>query len=312
MKLLEGKVALITGAGRGLGREEALLMAEHGCNLVINDLGVDRDAQEGDTKIADQVVEEIKRMGGKAIANYDSVSDFNKAKAMIDQAIGEFGKLDIIVNNAGVLRDGMIFKMSEADWDLVIDVHLKGTFNLCRHASVYFRELGKAGKLESKGRIINTSSNSGLGGNIGQSNYGAAKAGIAAFSLIIAQELKKYCTVNTVVPSAATRMTLGGAPQLAMLFQSKNKSGVDIFNPKYFTPLIVYLASDQAEKISGETFYLCGDECEIYHGWTVANSIHNNGQPFTVELLSSRFKELIEGVKTKFPFDKIYGKMLKR
>jgi hypothetical protein len=107
-------------------------------------------------------------------------------------------------------------------------------------------------------------------------------------------------------------MTLGGAPQLAMLFQSKNKSGVDIFNPKYFTPLIVYLASDQAEKITGETFYLCGDECEIYHGWTVANSIHNNGQPFTVELLSSRFKELIEGVKTKFPFDKIYGKMLKR
>jgi len=177
--MLSGKVAIITGAGRGLGHEEALAMAKEGCNLVINDLGSAFDGIGKETKVADNVVEDCQKFGVKAVANYDSVADFNRAKEMIDQAISEFGKIDIVVNNAGILRDRMIFNMSESDFDGVIAVHLKGTFNITRHASAYFREQCKVDpKLKNFGRIINTSSDSGLIGNVGQSNYGAAKAGI--------------------------------------------------------------------------------------------------------------------------------------
>ncbi len=187
MGLLDGKVAIITGAGRGLGREEAIAMAKEGCNLVINDLGSQFDGTGTEAKIADQVADDCKKLGVKAVSNYDSVADFNKAKAMIDQAISEFGKLDIVINNAGILRDRMIFNMAESDFDGVIAVHMKGTFNMTRHAASYFREQCKADpKLKNFGRIINTASDSGLIGNIGQSNYGAAKAGIAAFTTITA------------------------------------------------------------------------------------------------------------------------------
>ncbi|MHA1932706.1 MAG: SDR family NAD(P)-dependent oxidoreductase, partial [Promethearchaeota archaeon] len=199
MGMLDGKVALITGAGRGVGREEALVMAKEGCNLIINDIGGGASHLDEDAKIADTVVEEVKKLGVKAIANYDSVVDFNKTKGMIDQAIAEFGKIDIIVNNAGILRDRMIFNMTEQEFDLVIAVHLKGTFNLTRHGAAYFRETGKADEsLGNFGRIINTASDSGLYGNVGQSNYGAAKSGIASFTMIIARELTKYATVNCV------------------------------------------------------------------------------------------------------------------
>jgi len=181
MGMLDGKVAIITGAGRGLGREEALAMAKSGCNLVINDIGAGPSDLKQDPRFADTVVEECKKLGIKAIANYDSVVDFNKAKSMIDQAISEFGKLDIVVNNAGVLRDRMIFNMTEAEFDTVIAVHLKGTFNLTRHAAEYFRKKGKNDpSLKNFGRIINTASDSGLYGNVGQSNYGAVKSGIAS------------------------------------------------------------------------------------------------------------------------------------
>jgi len=176
MGLLDGKVAIITGAGRGLGREEALAMAREGCNLVINDLGGSFDGAGAETKVADEVAEECKKLGVKAVGNYDSVTDFNKAKEMIDQAVSEFGRLDIVVNNAGILRDRMIFNMAESEWDSVIAVHMKGTFNMTRHAAAYFRlESKKNPKAKNFGRIINTASDAGLLGNLGQANYGAPK-----------------------------------------------------------------------------------------------------------------------------------------
>ncbi|MFX1337310.1 MAG: SDR family NAD(P)-dependent oxidoreductase [Promethearchaeota archaeon] len=301
MGMLEGKVAIITGAGRGLGREEALAMAKEGCQLVINDVGGAFDGTGIETKVADQVVEDCKQLGARAVANYDSVADFNKAKAMIDQAISEFGKLDIVVNNAGILRDRMIFNMSESDFDGVIAVHLKGTFNLTRHASQYFREQCKANpKLKNFGRIINTASDSGLIGNAGQSNYGAAKAGIAAFTVIIAAELKKYATVNCVVPSARTRMTTDATPKMAGFMKMKTKAGFDVFNPSHFAPLVVFLASDEARRITGEVFRAIGDKVWVYQGWHPVNRIDNNGEPFSPQILAERVKsELLKGVQTK-------------
>ncbi len=300
MGMLDGKVAIITGAGRGLGREEAIAMAKEGCNLVINDLGSKFDGTGTEAKIADQVAEECKNLGVKAVCNYDSVADFNKAKAMVDQAISEFGKLDIVINNAGILRDRMIFNMSESDFDGVIAVHMKGTFNMTRHACSYFREQCKADpKLKNFGRIINTASDSGLIGNIGQSNYGAAKAGIAAFTTITAAELKKYATVNCVVPSARTRMTTDATPKLAGMMSMKTKAGFDVFNPSHFAPLVVYLSSENAKRITGEVFRAIGDRIWVYRGWHTVKSINNNGEPFTPQILVEQFKDLLKDIPKK-------------
>ena len=299
--MLEGKSAVITGAGRGLGRAEALLMAKEGCNLVINDLGAAFDGTGDEAKVADLVVEECKKFGVKAVGNYDSVADYNKAKGMLDQAISEFGRLDIVVNNAGILRDRMIFNMSESDWDGVIAVHLKGTFNLTRHAAAYFREKCKADpKLKNFGRIINTASDSGLLGNLGQSNYGAAKSAIATFSTIVSGEIKKYATVNTVVPSARTRMTTDATPKTAGFMSQKGKSGIDLFDPAHFAPIVAYLASDKANRVTGEVFRCVADKCWVYRGWHTVKVISNNGEPFTAQLLADRVKsELLKDIPPK-------------
>ncbi len=301
MGMLDGKVALITGAGRGLGREEALAMAKAGCNLVINDLGANFDGTGAENKVADEVAKECMEFGVKAVGNYDSVTDFNKAKGMIEQAISEFGHLDIVVNNAGILRDRMIFNMSEAEFDAVIAVHLKGTFNVTRHAAEYFRKRGKEDpKLKNFGRVINTASDAGLLGNVGQSNYGAAKAGIAAFTLIVSEELKKYATVNCVVPMARTRLTVDATPQTAGIMKKKDSSGFDVFDPAHFAPLIVYLASDKARRVNGEVFRAAGDKVWIYRGWHSVNRIDNDGKPFTPEQLAERVKsELLKGIPQK-------------
>ncbi len=301
MGMLDGKIAIITGAGRGVGREEALAMAREGCNLVINDIGGGVSNIERETKVADAVVEECIKIGVKAVANYDSVTDFNNAKGMIDQAISEFGKLDIVVNNAGILRDRMIFNMTEAEFDAVIAVHLKGTFNLVRHAAEYFRKLGKEDpSLKNFGRIINTASDSGLYGNVGQSNYGAAKSGIATFTLIVAQELAKYATVNCVVPSARTRMTTDLTPKMVEWMNTKTEDGFDIFNPSHFAPLVVYLASDAASQVNGEVFRAVGDKVWIYRGWHAIKKISNNWQPFTPQQLAERVEsELLKDLPGK-------------
>ncbi|MFX0082363.1 MAG: SDR family NAD(P)-dependent oxidoreductase [Candidatus Hodarchaeota archaeon] len=301
MGMLDGKVAIITGAGRGLGREEALLFAKEGCNLLVNDLGGSFDGSGAETKVADEIAEECKKLGVKAISNYDSVTDFNKAKAMIDQAISEYGKLDILVNNAGILRDRMLFNMTEKEFDDVIAVHLKGTFNMTRHASAYFREQGKANPdLGVFGRIINTASDAGLLGNMGQSNYGAAKAGIAAFTNIASMELGKYATVNCVVPVARTRLTTDATPTMAGTMSRKDKRGFDIFNPANVAPMVAFLASDQAFKITGEVFRVVGDRVFSLIGWTTYKQIDNNGEPFTPQILAERVQEeLLKGKPKK-------------
>jgi NAD(P)-dependent dehydrogenase (short-subunit alcohol dehydrogenase family) len=301
MGMLDGKVAIITGAGRGVGREEALAMAREGCNLIVNDIGGGASDFEKETRIADAVVEECKKIGIKAVANYDSVTDFNNAKGMIDQAISEYGKLDIVVNNAGILRDRMIFNMTEAEFDAVIAVHLKGTFNLIRHSAEYFRKMGKEDpSLKNFGRIINTASDSGLYGNVGQSNYGAAKSGIATFTLIVAQELAKYATVNCVVPSARTRMTTDLTPKMVEWMNTKTEDGFDIFHPSHFAPIVVYLASDAASQVNGEVFRAVGDKVWIYRGWHAIRKISNNWQQFTPQQLAERVEsELLKNLPGK-------------
>ena len=313
MGMLDGKVAIITGAGRGLGREEALAMAKEGCNLVINDLGAFHDGTGSEAKVADQVVEEVKKLGVKAVGNYDSVTDFNAAKGMIDQAIAEFGKLDILVNNAGILRDRMLFNMSEAEWDAIMAVHLKGTFNMTRHASAYFRQMGKEDpKLKNFGRIINTASDAGLLGNMGQSNYGAAKAGIAAFTVIASMELKKYATVNCIVPVARTRLTTDATPKMADVMSKTDEAGFDVFNPTNVAPMVAFLASDIAAKITGEVFRVVGDNVFVFQGWHTYNKISNNGKPFTPQILAERVKsELMKGLPRKETLMDAIGSMIK-
>jgi NAD(P)-dependent dehydrogenase (short-subunit alcohol dehydrogenase family) len=312
-KMLEGKVAIITGAGRGLGREEALLMAQNGCNLVINDLGGAFDGSGSETKVADQVAEECKKLGVKAVGNYDSVSDFNKAKALVDQAVSEFGKLDIVVNNAGILRDRMVYNMSEAEFDSVIGVHLKGTFNMIRHASAYFREQYKVNpKLKNFARFINTASDAGLLGNQGQVNYGAAKAGIAAMTIIAALELKDFATVNCIVPMARTRLTTDATPKFADVMEKKDEKGFDVFNPVNVPPLIVYLASDEAKRVNGEIFRIVGDKVWLMRGWHSVAKIENGGQPFTPEILVERMKnDLLKGAPKKETIMEITGQLIK-
>ncbi len=314
MGVLEGKVALITGAGRGLGREEALAFAKEGCNLVINDLGAGFDGAGEATKVADDVAAECEALGVKAVGNYDSVVDFDKAKGMIDQAVSEFGKIDIIVNNAGILRDRMIVNMSEAEFDAVIGVHLKGTWNLMRHGCAYFREIVKADpKLKFPGRIINTSSDAGLLGNMGQTNYGAAKAGIAAMANIAAAEMKrgKYATINTIVPVARTRLTTDATPNFVEIMNKLDESGFDVFNPANIAPMVVYLASDKASRISGEVFRVVADRIWIYQGWHTWNDISNEGKTFTQNDLAEKVKGLMKGAPKKETLMDAIGSLIK-
>jgi NAD(P)-dependent dehydrogenase (short-subunit alcohol dehydrogenase family) len=262
MPNLAGKVAIVTGAGRGIGRAHALALAEAGARVIVNDLGAALSGEGHDDTPAQQVVEEIKAAGGEAAANAENVADFDGAERMVKQAIDQFGRLDILVNNAGILRDRMIVNMTEQEWDSVIAVHLKGHFAPTRHAAAYWRELSKAGD-EVKGRVINTSSPSGVFGNIGQSNYGAAKAGIAGFTIIVAQELHRYgVTVNCLAPNARTRMTEDtfdmGAPS----------EGFDPLDPSNMSPLVVALSADDAQNITGQVFHVWGGAINALQGWT--------------------------------------------
>ncbi|TXT62857.1 MAG: putative short-chain type dehydrogenase/reductase [Promethearchaeota archaeon] len=309
MGMLDGKVGIITGAGRGIGRVEAMAMARAGCDLLLNDLGCSLEG-EGNTEIVDEVVKEVQKYDIRAIPNYDSVIDYKKTKEMIDQAISEFGKIDIIINNAGIIRDRMIYNMSEDEWDEVIAVHLKGVFNMCKHAGKYFRARGKADKKFS-GRILNAVSDAGLLGNLGQANYGAAKAGIASLTLIAAGELKKYATVNGIIQIARTRFTTS-TPQLSHLIHKKDGEGFDIFHPANVTPLVVYLASDSAKRITGEIFRIVGDKCWVLRGWHDANCINNKGKPFTPEILAQKLKaELLRDIPKKQTMMEVFSNLVK-
>ncbi len=285
MGVLEGKVAAVTGAGTGLGRSHALALAEEGAKVVVNDLGVELDGTGKSPDPADNVVKEIKDAGGVAVASYDSVADFQEAKRIIDCAIDSFGKLDIMVNNAGFVRDKIAFNMSEEDWDAVVAVHLKGTFNCGRWACSYFREQSKEGKLEN-GRIISTTSHSGLLGNVGQANYGAAKAGIAALTIIWAMEMERYkVTCNAIAPMARTRMTEVSLPPPTVEGQ------FDEFATENVSPLVVCLASDQAQNITGRVISIRGGKLELFQPWHIDKSI-DIGRRWTAKEIGERIHEL--------------------
>ena len=259
-RLCEGRVAIVTGAGRGVGREHALLLAAHGAKVVVNDIGAGIDGAGKDASPASEVVATIKKAGGEAIANGEDVSDWKGSKAMIDAAIAHFGKLDIVINNAGILRDRMLTNMDEKEWDDVLNVHLKGTFAPSRHAAAYWRDESKRIGGPVKGRIINTSSTSGIYGNVGQTNYGAAKAGIAAFTIIAAREMRRYgVTVNAISPTALTRMTEG--------LRQLTPEEAAIRAPKWVSPTVVYLASEAAQDITGRVIQAGMGRIAVCVGW---------------------------------------------
>jgi len=260
-KLCEGRVCIITGAGRGIGREYALMLAAHGAKVVVNDLGGSRDGTGNSTGPAQEVVDEITKAGGEAIANGDDVSDFAAAERMVQSAVQRFGKLDAVINNAGILRDRMLVNMSEAEWDAVIKVHLKGTFGPARHAAAYWRDLVKQGQ-KVDARIINTTSVSGIYGNAGQTNYGAAKAGIASFTIIAARELRRYgITVNAIAPGALTRMT----EDLGMGQTSDEMK--ERMHPRWIAPIVTWLASSESAGVTGRVFESSGGVFAIAESW---------------------------------------------
>ncbi len=247
MGRLDDKVAVVTGAGRGIGREIAMLLASHGAKVVVNDLGGNTDGT-GTGKIADDVVEEIRAAGGEAVSNTDSVAEVAGGEALLKTAIDAFGGLDILINNAGILRDKTIFNMAESDWDAVLAVHLKGHYCCSRPFAKYIRENNRTGC-----RIINFSSVSGLFGNFGQANYGAAKAGIAGFSRVLALELAKYgCTVNTISPGALTRMTI---PLREGRGEEVGDSELEQSGPQHIAPIVAWLATEDAAGITSEIFH---------------------------------------------------------
>jgi NAD(P)-dependent dehydrogenase (short-subunit alcohol dehydrogenase family) len=260
-KLCEGRVAVVTGAGRGIGREHALSLAAQGAKVVVNDLGGDEAGGGADLTPAQSVVEEIKAMGGEAVVNGADVSDYEQAGAMIRQAIDTFGKLDILINNAGILRDRMIFSLPDADWDIIVKVNLKGTYCPTHHAAVYWREQTKAG-VEVDARVINTTSPSGIYGNVGQTNYGAAKAGVAAFTIITAQELVRYgVTVNCIAPAALSRLT---APLMGGEISEEAKEAM---SPRWISLIATWLTSPEARNVTGRVFDVRGNQLGIAEGW---------------------------------------------
>jgi NAD(P)-dependent dehydrogenase (short-subunit alcohol dehydrogenase family) len=268
-KLCEGRVAIITGAGRGIGREHAMLLAHHGAKIVVNDLGGSMDGEGNDQGPAQDVVDEIKAMGGEALANTDDISDWDGAERLVQSAIDTFGGLDILINNAGILRDRMLTNMSEAEWDAVIKVHLKGTFAPSRHAAAYWRERSKSGETNDA-RIINTSSPSGIYGNVGQTNYGAAKAGIASFTIIAAKELGRYgVTVNAIAPAALTRMTEG----LGMGQASEEDK--ETMSPAHIAPIVCWLASPESAHVTGRVFDVSGRMLSVSESWHRGPTLEN-------------------------------------
>ncbi len=263
-RICEGRVVIVTGAGRGLGRAHALEFARQGAKVVVNDLGAELDGTGGGTGPAGEVVEEIRAMGGEAVVNGADVADWAQAEAMVRQAVDTFGRLDVLVNNAGFLRDRMLFSTSEEEWDAVIRVHLKGHFAPSRHAMTYWREEAKAGR-QPDARIINTSSGAGLMGSVGQGNYSAAKAGIAGLTMVEAAELGRYgVTANAIAPAARTRMT---EQVFAATMAAPGEGEFDAMAPENVSPLVVWLGSPLSAHVTGRVFEVEGGKISVADGW---------------------------------------------
>lgn len=277
MGALEGRVAVITGAGRGIGREHALLFASEGASVVVNDLGGSNAGEGTDAGPAHDVVTEIQAAGGKAVANTANVATWDGAKSLVQQAIDEFGRLDVVVNNAGILRDGFIPTMAEADWDAVIAVHLKGHFSVLRHAAEYWKAQSKAGD-QPNAAVINTASGSGTTiPNAGQANYGSAKAAIAALTLVAADELERYgVRVNAIAPIARTRLTLATPGMGALMAEPEDEGEADLFSPANISPLVAYLATEKCP-VTGRVYAVQGGAISQLAGWHDVETIETDG-----------------------------------
>ena len=263
MGICDGRVVVITGAGRGLGRSHALAFAHEGAKVVVNDLGGAPDGTGASVGPADEVVAEIRAMGGEAISNADDVADFDAAAALIKSAIDTFGRLDVVVNNAGILRDRMFVNVQPDEWDATIRVHLRGHFCVGRHAAAYWRDRTKAGETVDA-RLINTSSGAGLMGSVGQTAYAAAKAGIAAMTIVQAVELGRYgVTVNGLAPSARTRLTEG----VFVDMMKEVEGGFDAMDPDNISPLVVWLGSAESRDVTGRLFEIEGGVLSVCDGW---------------------------------------------
>jgi NAD(P)-dependent dehydrogenase (short-subunit alcohol dehydrogenase family) len=274
--LCEGRVCIVTGAGRGIGREHSLMLAAEGAKVIVNDLGGSRDGTGTDRGPAQEVVDEIIAAGGEAVVNTDDISDWAGAERIIQQAIDTYGRLDVLINNAGILRDRMLTNMSEAEWDAVIKVHLKGTAGPAHFAAAHWRDRSKAGETVDA-RIINTTSPSGIYGNIGQTNYGAAKGGTASFTIIAADELARYgVTVNAIAPAALTRLTadlgIGDAPEELK----------EAMSAKWIAPIVVWLASEESRGVTGRVFDVRGDLLAVSEGWHQGPKVTNVLDPSAI------------------------------
>ncbi|TCJ37046.1 SDR family oxidoreductase [Parafrankia sp. BMG5.11] len=299
MGICEGRVAIVTGAGNGLGKAYALELARQGCRVVVNDLGVGTHGEEGETKgAAERVVDEIRALGGEAVANTDDVAEWDAGERMVRAAIDNFGRLDAVVNNAGFVRDRMFFTCSPEEWDAVIRVHLRGHFCTSRHAAEYWRSQSKAGR-PVDARIINTTSGAGLQGSVGQSAYSTAKGGIATLTLVQAAELGRIgVTANAIAPNARTRMTETGA------FDMDAKDGAfDVYAPENMAPLVAYLVSDQSKGVTGQVFELKGGEIFLSQGWTDSPA-REKGARYEAAELDQVVRSLLD---TREPVKPVYG-----
>ncbi|MDH6284458.1 SDR family oxidoreductase [Prescottella agglutinans] len=300
--LLDGRVVIITGAGRGIGRAHALAFAAEGAKVVVNDIGVGGDGSTTGETPAEQVVAEIKAAGGEAVVNGDDVASWEGAQNLIQTAIDTFGGLDILVNNAGFLRDRMLVGMSEEEWDAVIRVHLKGHFAPLRHAAAYWRAESKAGR-PVDARIINTSSGAGLQGSIGQGNYAAAKAGIAEMTIQAAAELKNYgVSVNAIAPAARTRMTVGAGGAMAEAMAAPDE-GFDAMAPENISPLVVWLGSAESKNVTGRVFEVEGGKITVAEGWRHGPT-QDKGERWDPKELGPVVADLLEKAETPTP---VYG-----
>lgn len=287
MGALDGRVAVITGAGRGIGHEHALLFASEGAAVVVNDLGGANDGSGSDSGPAQEVADSIVAAGGQAVANTSDVSTWDGAEELVAQAVAEFGRLDVVVNNAGILRDAFIAGISESEWDAVIAVHLKGHAAVLRHAAAYWKARSKAGD-QVAASVINTASASGVTvPNPGQTNYGAAKAGIAALTLVAAAELERYgVRVNAIAPIARTRLTLATPGMGAIFAQEVEEGEFDAFSPANIAPLVAYLATEKCPH-TGQIFAVQGGSIQKLQGWSVASAIETEG-PWTIADIDAR------------------------
>jgi NAD(P)-dependent dehydrogenase (short-subunit alcohol dehydrogenase family) len=302
MGRLEGRNAVVTGAGRGIGRAVALLLAREGARVVVNDPGVNVDGTGHDNGPADQVVAEIKSAGGEAVANYDSVATVEGGENMVRQCVEAFGRIDILINVAGILRDRMIFNMTEEEWDAVLDVHLKGHFNTIKPASQLMRQ-------QRYGRIVNFSSISGLRGMSGQANYGAAKAAIAGLTRVVARDLGRYgVTCNAIAPGAQTRMTQT-VPESARLMRAR--AGMQPMTgapqpvveptPEHVAPMTVWLCTDAAWNVNGKIFYVAGGAISLAHEETAVREMHKDGRWTVEELAALVPNQLMTGIQNPAP-----------